>query len=157
MDDHGESGSDGFAVAIADAVLEHLGQLVRIGAQGLNRSVAVVHHVAVVALGIEYQAAVGAGQGLAWRAGDAVGVDHGADKQGVAIRVAVRAADTAAWVQARLAVVDPTGLDGIDRDRVDHGRVVDASDHDHQLRLIGQAAAVVDLVGKDHVQALPGR
>ncbi|MNE19446.1 hypothetical protein D3C80_1125260 [compost metagenome] len=156
MDDHGEAGRDDFAVAIADAVLEYLGELVGVGAQGLYGAVAVVYHVAVIALGIQHQAAIVTGQGLARGAVDAGRADHGADGQGIAVRVAVCRADAAAGVQANGCIVQPASLDGVDADRVDHGRVVDPGHGDHQLCLVGQPAAVVDLVGEDHLKALSG-
>ncbi|MNG96309.1 hypothetical protein D3C79_553710 [compost metagenome] len=156
MDDHGEGGRDDLAVAIADAVLEDLGQPVSIAAQGLHRAIAVVHHIAVVALGIEHQAAIVAGQGLARRAVDAIRADYAADGQGVAVRVVVRCTDAAARVQAGTCIVQSASLDRIDANRADHGRVVDPGYRDHQLRLVGKPATVLDLISEDHIQALPG-
>ncbi|MCY1344846.1 hypothetical protein D9M69_308930 [compost metagenome] len=88
QDGDGEGRRAGGAGQVAGGVGEGLAEGVERGAQGLDPRVGVVDHVGVAAVGVQCEAAVGAGEGAADGADDAA-LAHPAGAEGLAVAVDV--------------------------------------------------------------------
>ncbi|MCY1430166.1 hypothetical protein D9M71_461070 [compost metagenome] len=125
--------------------------------------IGVVHHVVEGAVGTDGQGAVEADEHRARRGDRDVGAGiafrTGADqrhRQRVAVGVEGVCGGVAARVDPRRAVIHPAGFPGDDHHVLRHRRIVHAAHDDVQLRLVGQAGGIGDLVGEELVQGFAG-